>query len=127
MSSRLRSGASNRSSCRDSACCRGCAGSPPRVSPSKTSGALATWHAGAVLGMPMLGELVAGAPADLLVFRRDPTHNLDELDKLDAVIAGGRLYRRRDLDGAREAWSRLFDGPVFDTISMPLARLDARA
>ena len=35
--------------------------------------AAATWKAGEALGEPYLGRMVVGAPADLLVFREDPT------------------------------------------------------
>jgi hypothetical protein len=55
-------------------------------------------------------------------FAQDPTNDLDALDTLDAVIVNGLLYRRSDLDRAREAWSRHFDGVVFDAISMRVAR-----
>jgi len=39
------------------------------------------------------------APADLLVFRDDPTTDLSKPDSLEAVVANGRLYTE-DRDGA---------------------------
>lgn len=62
--------------------------------------AAATARAGEALGRPSLGTLAVGAPADLLVFRRDPTRDLDALDSLEAVVADGRLYTQDALDEA---------------------------
>lgn len=60
----------------------------------------ATTGAGEALGIPGLGRLRVGAPADLLVFRRDPSRDLDALDSLVAVVADGRLYRSEELEAA---------------------------
>lgn len=60
----------------------------------------ATSRAGEALGMPGLGRLEAGAPADLLVFREDPSRDLAGLATLEAVVADGRLYRRDALEDA---------------------------
>ncbi len=49
------------------------------------------------LALPGLGILKAGAPADLLLFRRDPTRDLSALSSLEAVVADGRLYSRAQL------------------------------
>ena len=83
---------------------------------------LATSIAGEALGQPLLGQLVAGAPADFLVFREDPTTSLDHLDTLEAVVIRGRLYRTRDLDRARAAWRAHFDDPVFNAVSLRAGR-----
>jgi hypothetical protein len=61
--------------------------------------AYATNVAGASLGNGA-GRLVDGALADLLIFGQDPTRSLDALDSLEAVVLGGRLYTREDLDSA---------------------------
>jgi len=61
---------------------------------------LATRDAGRRLGLPGLGRIEAGAPADLLLFRRDPTGSIDHLASLQAVIVAGRLYRVADIERA---------------------------
>jgi cytosine/adenosine deaminase-related metal-dependent hydrolase len=88
--------------------------------------AMATWKAAETLGEPGLGTLRIGAPADLLVFRDDPTRDPGALDSLEAVVAQGKLYTRADLDRVREAYLAHFRGPVVDVISVPAARLALR-
>jgi imidazolonepropionase-like amidohydrolase len=58
------------------------------------------------LGVPGLGEIRAGAPADLLVFREDPTRSLDALDSLAAVIRDGRPPSARRARRAARALPR---------------------
>jgi amidohydrolase family protein len=82
---------------------------------------LATHDAGARLGMPGLGRIETGAPADLLLFRRDPTQTLDNLASLEAVVAAGRLYRMADLAKAQQAGTAYFNSPLIK----PLARRGA--
>jgi imidazolonepropionase-like amidohydrolase len=82
----------------------------------------ATRTAGKALGQPMLGRIAIGAPADLLVFREDPTQDLNALQTLEAVIAAGRLYPRATLQEALGRWQRHFEDPVYDAITMRLAR-----
>jgi len=84
--------------------------------------AVATRYNGADLDTPLLGTLVDGAPADLLVFRNDPTRDLAALDTLQAVIADGRLYDRATLDSQLERYQDYFAGIVFDTISVEIGR-----
>jgi imidazolonepropionase-like amidohydrolase len=60
--------------------------------------AAATWRAGEALRVPGLGRVEGGAPADLLVFRSDPTLDLAALDSLEWVVADGRAYSRERLD-----------------------------
>lgn len=70
------------------------------------SWAAATRGAGEALGIPQLGTIEPGAPADLLVFREDPTASALAMNSLEAVVARGRLYPaaallRRIMDHAR--------------------------
>jgi imidazolonepropionase-like amidohydrolase len=74
------------------------------------------------LGVPGLGEIRAGAPADLLVFREDPTRSLDALDSLAAVIRDGRLYPRDVLDEQLARYRAHFDSRLFDAIVTPIVR-----
>jgi hypothetical protein len=53
-----------------------------------------------------------GAPADLLVLRADPRHDLAALDTIEAVIAGGRLYTVDELRAALDMQLRYFERPV---------------
>ncbi len=55
-----------------------------------------------------LGGLHAGAPADLLVLRRDPTRDLSALASLETVVADGRPYPVADLDAALAESLRYF-------------------
>ena len=73
---------------------------------------LATANAGERLGVDGLGQLRDGAPADILLFRRDPTERLEHLSSLEAVIAAGRLYRVADLGRAVEGQSAYFASPL---------------
>lgn len=82
----------------------------------------ATAEAGDSLGVPGLGVVRSGAPADLLVFSEDPTRDLGALDSLEAVVADGRLYPREELDAALERWREHEADPVFDALTMALAR-----
>jgi len=82
----------------------------------------ATRTAGKALGQPTLGTIAVGAPADLLVFREDPTRDLNALQTLEAVVAAGRLYPRSTLQEALGRWQRHFDDPVYDAVTMRLAR-----
>jgi imidazolonepropionase-like amidohydrolase len=52
----------------------------------------ATSGAAKTLNVPDHGEVREGAPADLLVFKEDPTKSLAALESMQAVIAQGRLY-----------------------------------
>jgi imidazolonepropionase-like amidohydrolase len=82
---------------------------------------LATENAGERLGVDGLGQLKAGAPADILLFRRDPTEKLEHLSSLEAVIAAGKLYRVADLKRAVEDQAAYFSSPLIK----PLARRGA--
>jgi len=78
---------------------------------------LATQGAGERLGVHGLGRLQAGAPADILLFRHDPTASLDHLSSLEAVITAGRLYRVSDLRQALRASSAYFASPLIKTLA----------
>jgi imidazolonepropionase-like amidohydrolase len=62
------------------------------VSPHAAVGA-ASWTARSYLGLP---GLVDGAPADAVVFDRDPRTDLDQLTRPRAVIVRGKRVRRQD-------------------------------
>ncbi|MCG8590177.1 MAG: amidohydrolase family protein [Proteobacteria bacterium] len=47
---------------------------------------------GPALGIPQLGRIEAGAPADFLIFERDPLEDASALDSLITVVANGRVY-----------------------------------
>jgi imidazolonepropionase-like amidohydrolase len=83
----------------------------------------ATRSAGRALGVPQLGTLEVGAPADLLVFREDPTRDLAALATLEAVIADGRLYRKRDLDAAIARQLAHLEGFPYEAVTMAAARV----
>jgi imidazolonepropionase-like amidohydrolase len=57
----------------------------------------ATTVPGRMLPGPRLGSLRVGGPADLLVFRADPTASLANLATLDVVVVDGRRYLREAL------------------------------
>ena len=84
--------------------------------------ALSMRDSAADLGVPGLGELAPGAPADLLVFSEDPTQNLDALDSLVGVMRDGRLYPRAALDAQLTRYRAHHDGALFDAIVTPLVR-----
>lgn len=51
----------------------------------------ATSKAGRHLGLPLLGTIQRGAPADMIAVKGDPTRNLKILEYPDLVIAGGKI------------------------------------
>jgi imidazolonepropionase-like amidohydrolase len=84
--------------------------------------AISTSDSAADLGVQGLGEIRAGAPADLVVFREDPTRSLAALDTIEAVIRDGRLYTRAALDGQLARYRAHFSSRAFDAIVTPLVR-----
>jgi imidazolonepropionase-like amidohydrolase len=84
--------------------------------------AAATREAGEWLREPRLGSVEEGAPADLLIFREDPTRDLAALSTLEAVVAQGRLYPKEMLDQALARWRAHFEGRFYDTVTMAIAR-----
>ena len=79
------------------------------------------------LGGGRTGWLEAGAPADLLVFREDPTTDLAQLDTLEAVVADGRLFPREILDAELAAFRAAFERDLYDAITLPIVRRALRA
>ena len=84
--------------------------------------ASASSAAGEVLGVSMLGMLKAGAPADMLVFREDPTVNLEALSTLQAVVADGRLYTKEALDEASARHRDYMNSPLYDEVTVDMVR-----
>jgi cytosine/adenosine deaminase-related metal-dependent hydrolase len=88
--------------------------------------AAATWRAGEALGIPGLGRLEEGAPADLALFRRDPTRDLGALGSLVAVVARGRLYERDALLAAAARQRDHFDRAPYAPLFAAAARAAIR-
>jgi imidazolonepropionase-like amidohydrolase len=93
------------------------AGLSPEEALAASTGASARF-----LGVPGLGELRAGAPAELAIFRADPTRDLAALDTLLAVVRDGRLFTREDLDARLARYRDHFDGGLYDALVTPLVR-----
>lgn len=51
----------------------------------------ATSRAGAHLGIPLLGTLLPGAPADIIAVRGNPLYALKTLEYPDLVVSGGKI------------------------------------
>lgn len=73
---------------------------------------LATQAAGERLGVPGLGRVVEKAPADLLIFKSDPSQAAPDPTQLVGVVAAGRLYRKRDLDRAIRNYLDFYESPI---------------
>ena len=85
--------------------------------------AIASVRAAADLPKRGLGRLEAGAPADFLVLRADPTRDPEAIRTLEAVVIRGRLYTREQLDRARRELRRRQGSFVFDNLSVWATRL----
>jgi len=81
-----------------------------------------TRSAGEFLGMPLLGSLQKDAPADILVFREDPTRDLSALSTLEAVAANGRFYTKETLDQAMADHQKYFGSWLYDRATVSLMR-----
>ena len=77
--------------------------------------AAATHVPGTFLGVPKLGTLQDGAPADFIIFSQDPTQDLQHLDTFEAVVADGRLYTKARLESAFERIHAHYDNPLVNT------------
>jgi cytosine/adenosine deaminase-related metal-dependent hydrolase len=84
---------------------------------------IATREAGRSLGLPGLGTLQPGAPADLLFLRSDPSRDPTAFARIEAVLADGRLYRRADLDDMLAAADAHFRGRFYSAVMGWLAAL----
>jgi hypothetical protein len=69
-----------------------------------------------------LGTVRAGAPAELVIFERDPTESLDALDSIAGVVRDGRLYSRAELDAQMARYRAHFEGALYDALVTPLVR-----
>jgi len=74
------------------------------------------------LGVPGLGELRPGAPAELVILRDDPTRDLAALDRIEGVVRDGRLYTREMLDAQLARYRARYDGALYDTVVTPIVR-----
>ena len=72
---------------------------------------------------PGLGRLDPGAPADFLIFRKDPTTDLANLATLEAVVADGRLYTKADLANRFARLKAQWSNPLVDMIMTETARM----
>ena len=79
------------------------AGLSPEQALAASTGATAR-----ALGIPGLGQIRPGAPADLALFREDPSLDLANLDTLLGVVADGRLYHRAELDAQLARYQRRY-------------------
>jgi imidazolonepropionase-like amidohydrolase len=79
------------------------------LSAEESLAAATTWAAQA-LGKEGLGRIEPGAPADLVLLRRDPIDSIETTRSLDvaAVIAGGRLYTAGELALALREYEQFF-------------------
>ncbi|MEM9175963.1 MAG: amidohydrolase family protein, partial [Myxococcota bacterium] len=84
--------------------------------------AIATRGSARALPVPGLGRLEPGAPADLLIFAKDPTVDLAHLDSLLAVVKAGRIYPRDVLDRQEARYRAHFDGFLQRRVVTPLLR-----
>jgi len=82
----------------------------------------ATLAPAATLDVAEFGTFDPGAPADLLVFARDPTRDLAALDSLEAVVAQGRLYPRALLQSYLVRYRDFYRSRPVDWLTMTLAR-----
>lgn len=73
---------------------------------------LATRAAGERLGEPGLGRVAEKAPADLLIFKSDPSKAAPDPGQLVGVVAASRLYRKRDLDRAIRNYLDFYESPI---------------
>jgi hypothetical protein len=88
---------------------------------------IATARSGERLGIPGLGTVAPGAPADLLLLDRDPAEDLSALSSLRAVVAGGRLLEIETLRAAVERQRRYYRSALVDRASTMLARRAMRS
>lgn len=86
----------------------------------------ATRNSGESLGVPLLGTVQKGAPANLLIFGEDPTRDLAALSTLKGVVAQGRLYPKTFLDKVLSHHRKRFERPLYDTLTTTLIRLALR-
>jgi len=79
---------------------------------------IATSKAGKALKLPMLGTIQEKAPADLLLFEKNPIEDLKNLNSLMAVVCKGKIFRVKDMDKALMQWKKHFNGMIFNHMSV---------
>jgi imidazolonepropionase-like amidohydrolase len=62
------------------------------------------------------GRVEVGLPADIVLYRADPTGSLDALGTLDTVVADGRIYPQPQLDAWLARYRAHFHGPLYETV-----------
>ncbi len=62
------------------------------------------------------GVLAPGLPADLGLYRQDPTVSLDALESLALVVADGRPYPKADLDAWVARYREHFHGGLYEHV-----------
>ncbi len=68
------------------------------------------------------GRIEPGAPAELVIFREDPTRSLDALDTILGVVRDGRLYTREMLDDQLDRYRNHFENSLYEALLTPLVR-----
>jgi len=84
---------------------------------------MSTRKAGEYLKVPLLGQLVKGAPADILIFEKDPTKDVENLKTLKAVVSDGRIYTGEMIDRGLLNYQKQFKGFWYDKFSMFMATI----
>ena len=87
----------------------------------------ATRWPGEFLPLAGLGRIEPGAPADLLLFREDPTQDLAALGSLEAVIVDGRAYSREVLDAALAKARAHYRASFYESVSMAIGEWQREA
>jgi hypothetical protein len=95
------------------------------ISPAEIM-SMVTARAGERLGVPGLGSLSPGAPADLLLLDADPSARISALGSLRAVVVGGRLLETATLRAAVERQLHHYRRPLIDRASVIGARRTMR-
>ncbi len=90
--------------------------------PATDALAASTRYGAGFLGVPGLGTLDVGAPAELAIFREDPTRDIDALATLSGVVRGGRLFTREQLDAQLARYRDHFEGMAYDALVTPIVR-----
>jgi imidazolonepropionase-like amidohydrolase len=68
------------------------------------------------------GQIAPGLPADVVLYRNDPTASLAALDSIDTVIADGRIYPKPVLDAWVERYRAHFHSALYDRVMGGIVR-----
>lgn len=66
------------------------------------------------------GQLEVGSPAEMVVYSRDPTENLENLDSIQAVVRAGRYYPGEWLQRENQSWQDWFNRPEYQWVTNTL-------